>query len=221
MKFSRLVLLLLMAFVPIFPAAAAKRVPAKRTAGVAGLLRKVQQRYRIPSFQVEFSQAYFSATFGAEDEARGVVQVSRGRMVWTYSEPAGQLGAFDGEQYWLIVPRDKQVILRKRGPGEQDPLTELLTGRLDLARVFNVQMAEKQPGGQRVALLLTPKAQREDLDRALIELDPRDGTLRRLEVLDPLGNRMVFQLGVPKACNPPGDSAFTLTIPPGFSTVQD
>ncbi|MCE5247373.1 MAG: outer membrane lipoprotein carrier protein LolA [Candidatus Polarisedimenticolia bacterium] len=183
-------------------------------------LRLVERRYRaLSSFKLSFAQRYSSTTFGAEDEARGTLTVAPpGRMLWVYDKPAGQRGAMDGTRYWLIDPEDRQVKIRERGPEASDPLSDLLAGRVDLARIFAAKLVASSRG--RLALELTPRSPREDMDRALLEVDP-DGTVRRIEVVDPLGNKMVYELGVPAPAPPPSAEAFRLVVPPGYAEIHE
>ena len=183
-------------------------------------LRLVERRYRaLSSFKLSFAQRYSSTTFGAEDEARGTLTVAPpGRMLWVYDKPAGQRGAMDGTRYWLIDPEDRQVKIRERGPEASDPLSDLLAGRVDLARIFAAKVVASSRG--RLALELTPRSPREDMDRALLEVDP-DGTVRRIEVVDPLGNKMVYELGVPAPAPPPSAEAFRLVVPPGYAEIHE
>jgi outer membrane lipoprotein-sorting protein len=204
--------------------AAAPGADAARSAqDLQALLHRVEARYRaLPSFTVPFTQRYTSATFGARDEARGTLHVvPPSRMLWLYDVPQGQRGALDGDSYWLIDPEERQVTVRARGTGGSDPLTDLLSGRLDLGKVF---AAEPLPRGEtrgRTLLQLLPRTPRDDMERAVLEVDEKDGTVRRLDVEDPLGNRFEYFLGAPVAAPAPPAAAFKLVVPPGYAESRD
>ncbi len=187
------------------------------------LLQRVESRYRaLPPFKVSFTQSYASTTFGGSDEARGTIHVvPPARILWIYDEPAGQKGALDGDRYWFLDPADKEVRIHERDPGAPDPLAGLLAGRLDVARVFGVARARERAPKGRVVLELTPREPRDDLDRALLEVDEKDGTVRRVEIVDPLGNRFGYRLGPPVPAAAPPDAAFRLVVPPGYAQSRD
>ncbi len=211
---------------PCAPAAGKQPSAAESVAGARRLqdfLAKVEQRYRnLPPFEMQFTQRYTSTTFGSNDEARGTVHVvPPDRMLWVYDVPEGQRGALDGHRYWLIDPEDQQVKIRELKPGGGDPLTELLAGRLQLGKVFMVEPGkEKAPPG-RITLDLVPREPRDDMDRAVLEADEKDGTLRRLEVIDPLGNRFEYFFGPPHPAPAPPAEAFRLVVPPGYTETRD
>lgn len=207
----------------IVPARSAAAPPADAAREVREAVSRVEKRYRaLTSFKISFSQRYTSATFGAQDEAQGTVfVVPPARMLWIYDKPAGQKGALDGNQYWLIDPEDREVRLRQRVEGGVDPVTDLLAGRLELGKLFEVELsADPAPPG-RVLLLLIPKTPREDMERATLEVERADGTARRLEIIDPVGGQFEYRLGPPQAAPPPPDSAFRLVVPEGFATTRD
>lgn len=186
------------------------------------VVRRIERRYRgLPSFKVTFEQEYTSATFGSRDRAKGTVfVVPPTRMLWVYDEPEGQRGALNGEQYWLIDPEDREVRVRQRTGS--DPLTELFAGRIDLAKVFMVQPGRSPAGAPgRIVLELVPREPREDIDRAVLEADRDDGTLRGLEIVDPMGNRFSYRFGSPRATPAPAASKFELTVPPGYTRTED
>ncbi len=203
-------------------AAAAAEAPAAGDARLEQLVAKVEAHYRaLEAFKVSFRQHYQSVTFGSEDEAKGEVIVAGGRMLWLYDSPRGQKGALDGERYWLIVPEDRQVIVRDVSPGGGDPLAGLLRGRSDILKTFALAPVVGEGSGSLVVVKLTPLERREDLDRAVLTIDEAAQAVRRLEVFDPLGNRMVFELGTPQVVRPPPPEAFKLTIPPGFTVTTE
>lgn len=204
------------------PAWAQVSEPEAALARAEALVSQVEQRYRaLDSFKLTFRQHYRSATFGAEEETRGTLVVAGSRMLWLYDVPRGQRGALDGDRYWLIVPEDRQVIVREIAPGGADPLAQLLSGRADIRHTFLVSPVPEASSSAGVVVELTPREHREDLERAVLEIDVREVAVRRLEVVDPLGNRMIFELGAPVRAPAPPPGAFKLTIPSGFAVTKE
>jgi outer membrane lipoprotein carrier protein len=205
------------------PPAGARSASPQDARQVLDAASRIDRRYRsLPPFKVQFTQRYTSATFGAREEARGTVHVvPPSRMLWIYTDPPGQRGALDGNRYWLIDPEEKQVTVRERPRGGSDPLGDLLSGRSELARLFTVSRAKGRAPGGRVLLDLVPREQRDDMERAVLEADEKDGTVRRLEVVDPLGNSFEYLLGPPEPSPAPPARDFELVVPPGYSKVVD
>jgi outer membrane lipoprotein-sorting protein len=205
------------------PARAADSPAAGEVRDLLELLHRVEARYRaLPPFKLTFTQSYASSTFGGADEARGTIHVvPPRRILWVYDDPQGQRGALDGDRYWFLDPVDKEVRVHDRDPAAPDPLAELLAGRLEVARVFGVARSVEKTARGRVLLELTPREPRDDLERALLEVDEKDGTVRRVEVIDPLGNRFGYRLGPPVPSPAPPESAFRLVVPPGYARSRD
>ncbi len=218
-------LLLVLTPAAAVPARAAGPAPdaARSAQDLQALLHRIETRYRaLPSFKVPFTQRYTSSTFGARDEARGTLHVvPPSRMLWLYDVPEGQRGALDGDRYWLIDPEERQVTVRARGAGGSDPLTDLLSGRLDLGKVFAAEPLPRGEAAGRTLLQLLPRTPRDDMERAVLEVDEKDGTVRRLDVEDPLGNRFEYFLGAPVAAPAPPASAFKLVVPAGYTESRD
>jgi outer membrane lipoprotein carrier protein len=209
------------AAVPAGPAAPVAPVPAAPDAVVA-LLRKAEARYRgSGSFRASFRQSFQSSTFGAGDEAHGTIHVAPPRRVlWDYVEPKGQRGVLDGDTWWFVVPEDREVQVREVQPGEDSPLSDLLAGRSDLLKLFH---AAKAPDGATPAAAgrglveLRPQKPRDDIEWLRLEIDVATGDVRRVEVADPLGGRMLFELGAPVREAALPDAAFRVEVPPGWT----
>ncbi len=194
---------------------------ARRIIGVA---RKTEERYRSSGpFRVSFEQGYASSTFQFEEENAGTIHVvPPRRMLWVYDVPEGQRAVLDGDTWWLVEPELRQVSRRDRRPGEADPLVDMLSGRLELLSFFSarpsVEPAEEE--GQ-VVVELIPRTARDDMDLAIVWIDAATGDMRRVDVIDPLGNRMTFRFGRPVAEDPPPEGAFRVSVPSGYTLVRE
>ncbi|MCU0254821.1 MAG: outer membrane lipoprotein carrier protein LolA [Acidobacteria bacterium] len=204
---------------------APKSPAASSDAALTALLRQAEARYRSSgSFRVTFRQTFESSAFGAGDEARGTIHVAPPRRVlWDYAEPKGQKGVLDGNTWWFAVPEDREVQVREVQPGEDNPLSDLLAGRSDLQRLFFVAAvaegaASVAPG--RGLIELRPQQLRDDIEWLRLEIDRATGDVRRAEVADPLGGRMLLELGAPVREAPLPDAAFRIEVPPGWTLAR-
>ncbi|MFN7966595.1 MAG: outer membrane lipoprotein carrier protein LolA [Acidobacteriota bacterium] len=188
------------------------------------VIARLAERYaKFGTFKTRFEQRYESSNFGSEVQGQGTVTVvADGRMVWEYRKPEGRRGAIDGTVWWMLDPRDRQVIVREGPEATDGPLTRLLTGRirtLDGFAAKDANEAKTSPGNRLIEL--TPLAPRDDLERLLIETDASAGTLVRVTIVDTLGNRMSFSFDPPERCSIPPAKAFTLTVPKGYDVVKE
>jgi outer membrane lipoprotein-sorting protein len=209
------------AAVPAGPAAVAAAPDA-----VAALLQRAEARYRASgAFRVSFRQTFESSAFGTGDEARGTIHVAPPRRaLWDYDEPKGQKGVLDGNTWWFVVPEDREVQVREVQPGEDSPLSDLLAGRSDLLRLFAASAvpegAAPPPAAGRGWVELRPRTPRDDIEWLRLEIDRASGDVRRVEVADPLGGRMLFELGAPVREAPLPDAAFRVDVPPGWTLTR-
>jgi len=201
--------------------AAAAREALERSRRIASLLAQVAERYRrLPAFRVRFVQQFESGVFGADERETGTIHVQRPRrMLWLYDRPAGRRGVFDGASWWLLDPEERQVT--RHDPAGDDLVIELLTGRLEPGQAFAIESAgeEEGAGGLR-RVRLVPRQPRDDLDAVIVAIDPETLDLREIDVIDPLGSRWVYRFGPVEPAAPLPESAFHVTIPPGWTVVR-
>lgn len=191
------------------------------------LLRSVEERYRsLGPFHVSFEMIYESPAFGVEDVERGVIHVDPPqRMLWLYDptddQPARR-AVLDGRTWWHVDPGLEQVRRFERPPGAPDPLNDLLAGRLDLLAVFSASRSLDPAEEETFAVVeLIPRDPREDLELAVAQIDRRSGDLRRLDVIDPLGGRMIVRLSAPEPERALPDERFEVAVPEGYTLIRE
>lgn len=196
--------------------------PARAEAEAPWLVQ-ISQRYAAAgTFRMSFEQRYESAGFGTEVQGKGTVTVAAGRLLWDYRQPAGRRGAFDGTQWWMLDPEDRQVVIKSVGQAGEDPLVGLLSGRPDALHSFAAtESSDAASAGGDLVLHLTPRDARDDLELVLLELTRATSTVRRVTVVDPLGNRTTFLFGTPESCAEPRAAAFRLNIPKGYDVIHE
>lgn len=198
--------------------------PAAEAARLVELVGRMEGRYRpLASFRASFTQTFTSVTFGAEDEARGVLHVvPPHRMRWEYQEPPGQIGIFNQGKWWLVNPQDREVQVKEPGTAQTSPVIDLLSGRSDLLGLFAARWADGvKPAPGHAVVEFVPREVRDDIELLVAEIEVKTGTLARVEVIDPLGNTMTFRLGSPEAEPALPDSAFEVIIPEGYVVTTE
>jgi outer membrane lipoprotein-sorting protein len=185
------------------------------------LVERVERRYaEMGPFRSRFVQHSVSQLFGTDEEARGVVHVvPPDRMLWEYEQPQGQRAGFDEGTWWLVDPELRDVTVREGG---DEIIADLLTGTADLLDLFAVRRAvEPAAADDHVVLELVPRETRDDLDVVLLEIDPQPGDVRRVALVDPLGNRWSYLLGPPRPEDPLPVARFRLQVPEGYTITRE
>ena len=209
------------------------RGDAGRKDGAGRLLERLATRYgALAPFAVTFRQSLVSPTFGEEEQARGRILVGRGgRLAWLYDEPAGMRAVYDGTEWRVLDPEERELVIHRTDlPGREGDrlLADLLAGRAHLSDLFAVLPLEggedssntDERGWIRVRLL--PREPRDDVDWIELTIDPGAPDLRRVVVVDPLGSRLVMDLGSPTPLRggvPPG--TFEIEVPEGYTISRD
>jgi outer membrane lipoprotein-sorting protein len=190
----------------------------------AAMLESVALQLRqLGTYRVSFEQAYESTTFGREIQGRGeVIVVGDGRMVWTYSDPKGRYGAYSGAIWWMVDPEDQQVIVREGAEVSNGPLGRILAGHDLSLDGFQVAFAAATAQAQEDQVIeLRPTAPRDDVEVVQVEIASGTRTLRRVSVVDPLGNKLSFRFGAPRKTTIPPAQAFTLIVPNGYDVSRE
>jgi len=96
----------------------ASSVPNART-GEASLslddiIDKVEERYAVPGFSVQFFQEAILKAIDITDTGDGQIFIKKpGMMRWEYEKPERQIIITDGRDLWIYRPEDNQVMVGK------------------------------------------------------------------------------------------------------------
>jgi outer membrane lipoprotein carrier protein len=155
--------------------------------------RLLRHNEGLRDFRARFRQSLISRGLDPLPPETGSVLYRRPfKMRWEYEQPERKIAVSDGQTGWLYLPDEKRVLrvdLQKTvGEG---PLPALLSGAEEALRQFSVELLPARQGS--VGLLLVPVVLREDFSS--VELLARAGSLEitEVQVVDPGGNRMVYQ----------------------------
>lgn len=164
-----------------------------------------------------FSQQVYDPSGKRKESASGRVALSAPRLFrWEYKEPYPQLIVADGEHVWVYEPDLQQATKRPQGAEEQNsPLAALVEPeRLD--RDFVVVDDGEEDG--LAWLELMPRGEGEGGFRSARLGFDRDG-LRRMSVVDALGQRTEIRFGGWKRNPAFAKGTFTFVPEPGVDVV--
>lgn len=193
------------------------------------LVTKLQDRLdHLTSLQGEFVQTLSSSGLGRTRTESGRFWIRKPNLMrWEYTSPEKKLAIVDGTHAWLYLPEEREA---QRGPAsevEQAGATSLLTGRLRLDRDFTSrrpgpdELAADLPLPTRTVMIeLTPRRGDLEFQKALVAVEPDRLEIRKLVLVDPLGDRMSFTFSGLEQNQPLPDSLFRFDPPPGVH-VED
>ncbi|MEE8349704.1 MAG: outer membrane lipoprotein carrier protein LolA [Acidobacteriota bacterium] len=160
------------------------------------LVSRLQEKYEeLESFSAEFDQLFNSRVLQLRES--GIVMMKKpGKMYWEYQHPTSKFFIADGQKSYFYVPRDRQVIVSDLDLSEvQTPLMFLL-GRGNIQDDFQVELEEQEEALEPTNTLirLIPKQPQGEFSFLILEVNPSTHLIRRLVVVEPIGNRNEYIL---------------------------
>lgn len=192
-------------------------------ATVAKLLSTLGRFYgETPGVVADYEQILNSRSLPHPQEERGTVFLKPpGKMRWEYSSPAGKLAVTDGDRAFLYLPEDHQVLVgRLKDLDSGAVASRLLLGDRSIENDFEIEAlpVEKAPGSWRLRLL--PRDPGFPYDAVDVVLEEKTGIVRYIELLDPLGNRVVYRFENVRGQETLEDRLFAFQVPPGVDVQQ-
>ncbi len=192
------------------------------------LLRKLQARLEaLESLRGRFVQSLEARALGRPRTERGSFAIKKpSRMRWEYEEPEKKVALSDGATTWLYIPEDGEVYRGKTGgPERGGSAMHLLTGRARLDRDFvSRRLSPEEAGPQGVVgadvIELVPREPSTEFERLVLAVDPALVTIRRMTIVDPLGDKMVFDFFDIVENVHLADEMFQFEIPPGVEVID-
>lgn len=185
------------------------------------LAERIQHRYdTVNTVEAQFEQVVRDRLF--EQRESGIVRLKRpGRMYWEYLEPTRKIFVADGKRTYFYVPRDRQVMISNLDLDVTSSPLLLLFGEADLRRDFQIEAAPEELSNSLECLRLTPRELSPEYSYAIVCVDRDNLQIRRLTVVDPLGQVQEYYLTeVRENVNIP-DSQFQFRIPPNVEVIQE
>lgn len=191
---------------------------------VQQIVARVQAHYdQLRDFEADFTQRVVHQIMHKTIEEYGTVAFKRpGRMRWEYEDPE-KLLVTDGETSYFYVPEDRQVIVSHNPGGAlalapESPLSVIM-GETRLVDAFDVTDSDTPPAMGGRVLRLIPRRPQEEFREAEIEVNPTDGQVLRVSLLDYQGNRTEFFFENIRENRGLSDWLFRFEIPPGVDIV--
>jgi outer membrane lipoprotein carrier protein len=191
---------------------------------VKEIVNKVEARYRATTdLMADFNQTTTVKGFATALKSAGRVYLKRpGKLRWDYLEPNLEQIFVDNDQVRFYVPEHKQVLTGQlsKMADSQAPL-QLLQGAARLDKHYAVAAApDGAKGSGRLPLLtLTPLKGGPDRPQIVVEVDPENYFLRRVELHDVNGNVSNFLFSKIHANTGLKDELFAFSVPEDVEVV--
>jgi outer membrane lipoprotein carrier protein len=187
---------------------------------VKPVLKRLQERYEATrTLTADFKQTVESPTLAGTLESRGTVAFEKpNRMRWEYAPPDQQVIIGDGETLWIYQPDERQVIKAKLGAAFQarTPIT-FLAGLGRLERDFTASLERED--ADRWVLKLVPRDD-SGIGTLILTLKKPDAVIEEARVTDPLGTTTRLALASERRNVPLDAAQFHFTPPPGVDVVS-
>ena len=186
------------------------------------LVSRLQEKYEeLESFSAEFDQLFQSRVLQLKES--GVVMMKKpGKMYWEYQQPTSKFFVADGQRSYFYVPRDRQVIVSDLDLSEvQTPLLFLL-GKGNLREDFHVELEEQEEAlePQNTLIKLIPKQPQGEFSFLILEVNSSSYLIRRLVVVEPIGNRNEYILNNFEENVEIPDKQFDFEVPAGVELMS-
>ena len=192
---------------------------------VKEIVNKVESRYRTTAdLTADFNQTTTVKGFATAMKSAGRVYLKRpGKLRWDYFEPNLEQIFVDNDSVQFYVPEHKQVLTGQlsKMADSQAPL-QLLQGAARLDKHYDVAAAPDgaKGGGRLPLLLLTPLKGGPDQPQIVVEVDPENYFLRRVELHDVNGNVSNFVFSKIRSNTGLKDELFKFTVPEDVEVVR-
>jgi len=205
-------------------AVAALPAPLRGQSADSIVLRAAAAYRQLHSLRADFEQVVENEMVGTFTSRGTLAQAGASRLAMRFSEPEGEAIVIDGTYLWLYAPSTAPGQVLRTPIAQASGYGVNLLGWLlnDATARYRTQFVRTdQVGGASVDVVqLTPRAAGLPFTSATVWLDRSDALPRRLQVVDPTGNRRTLTLTNlrPNAAIPAG--TFTFTPPAGVKVVE-
>jgi len=179
----------------------------------------LENRYgTMKDITASFNQETFLSIANRIEKAEGNVFMKQGgKMFWDYTHPTPQKIILDGENLWVYLPEEKQVVKSSFTSFSSHIVADLFYGRVNIMKRFNVSFLSTgtEDNSSNIFLELLPKEYNPTIKRLLLEIDPVGSLITKTVLEDELGTKTTLMFSEIKVDKGIEDSFFIFTPPPG------
>jgi len=170
-----------------------------------------------------FKQETFLSIANRIEKAEGKVYIKKGgKMFWDYILPTPQKIILDGENLWVYLPDEKQVVKSSFTSFSSHIMADLFYGKVNIKKRFKVSFlsTDTEDNSSSIVLELLPKEYNPTIKRLLLEIDPAGFLITKTVLEDELGTKTTLVFKELKVDKKIEDSYFIFTPPPGVEILS-
>ncbi len=184
----------------------------------------IEKRYNVMTdIHASFKQETFLSVANRVEKAEGDVYIKKGgKMFWDYKVPTPQKIILDGENLWVYLPDEKQVMKNSVASISSHIVVDLFNGRVNIKERFKVSLLNTGNGvkTKKIVLELLPKEYNPTLKRLVLEIESASSLILKTVLEDELGTRTTLMFSNLKVDKGIEDSFFSFTPPPGVEVFN-
>ena len=184
----------------------------------------LENRYAtMKDISASFKQETFLSVANRSEKAEGKVYIKKGgKMFWDYTQPTAQKIILDGENLWVYLPDEKQVVKSSFASFSSHIMADLFYGKVNIKKRFKVSFLSmgSEDNSSNIILELLPKEYNPTLKRLLLEIDPVGSLITKTVLEDELGTKTTLMFSEIKVDKGIEDSYFIFTPPPGVEILS-
>jgi len=187
------------------------------------IVEKLQAKYEdVNSFRARFEQTLSSR--GIRQSESGIVMMKRpGKMYWEYHNPTEKYFVADGKKAYFYVPQYEQVMVSELDLENADSPLLFLLGKGDFEHDFEIEIEEDNTTTDQlsgIVLRLVPREPHPEFSQLLLEIDPVSFMIRKLTVIEPIGQQNEYLLKDIQENVKIPDRQFRLKIPSNVEVIE-
>ena len=179
----------------------------------------LENRYAtMKDIRASFKQETFLSVANRSEKAEGKVYIKKGgKMFWDYTQPTAQKIILDGENLWVYLPDEKQVVKSSFTSFSSHIMADLFYGKVNIKKRFRVSFlsTDTEDNSSSMVLELLPKEYNPTIKRLLLEIDPAGSLITKTILEDELGTKTTLMFSEIKVDKGIKDAYFIFTPPPG------
>jgi outer membrane lipoprotein carrier protein len=189
------------------------------------IVEKVERHYdSVSDFEAGFTQRYERRLLRKTVSESGRVSVKKpGRMRWEYRSPEEKVFVTDGAKTYFYLPAENQVMVSHSPEGamgmEEGSPFELLAGRGRLRDSFTPSLSDEPATRGGIVLRLDPLEPREEFEEVELEVQPSNGRVLRVVLIDAERNKTEFLFDDVRENVGLSETLFRFAIPSGVEVV--
>jgi outer membrane lipoprotein-sorting protein len=145
-------------------------------------------------------------------------------MYWEYHSPTEKYFVADGKKTYFYVPQQKQVLISELDLEAADSPLLFLLGKGDFENEFEIEVQDftlLDSQDPRLELRLTPRDPHPEFSEILLDIDPDSFLIKRLTVIEPIGQQNEYWLTEIEENVKISDRQFKLKIPSNVEVIEE